>query len=163
MASFKESLASFPDFFCTKVFSARILNFFAIDICIKVVKATYQMFFFSNAGGRPPSAIRSGGNSGSGSSGRGGYPASNQGNEMNIPNDGGSDSLSSTSEAEAAAANTGEIGDNGKPLSFARIASLNLEKQAIGQKPPKNAGEGVMVPSSGSGTEYLICSRLCLL
>jgi hypothetical protein len=68
---------------------------------------------------------------------------------------GASDSLSSTSEAGNASGpevNTGDIGDNGKPLSFARIASLNLEKQAIGQKPPKNAGvEGTMVPSSGSG------------
>ena len=68
---------------------------------------------------------------------------------------GASDSLSSTSEAGNASGpemNTGDIGDNGKPLSFARIASLNLEKQAIGQKSPKNAGvEGTMVPSSGSG------------
>ena len=73
-----------------------------------------------------------------------------QGNEMNIPsNDGAaSDSLSSTSEEVGAATtsvtsatatmNTGEIGDNGKPLSFARIASLNLEKQAI-HRPPKTA------------------------
>ena len=81
---------------------------------------------------------------------------------MNIPNDGASDSLSSTSEAEvggpgvganAQAMNTGDIGDNGKPLSFARIASLNLEKQAIGQKPPRNVGEGTLVPSSGSGND----------
>ena len=74
---------------------------------------------------------------------------------MNIPNDGASDSLSSTSEAEVGGggANAGDpIGDNGKPLSFARIASLNLEKQAIGQKPPKNIGEqGNLVPSSGAG------------
>ena len=70
---------------------------------------------------------------------------------------GASDSLSSTSEAGNASGpemNTGDIGDNGKPLSFARIASLNLEKQAIGQKSPKNAGvEGTMVPSSGSGKQ----------
>merc|ERR1712223_2284048 len=70
-------------------------------------------------------------------------------------NDGASDSLSSTSEAEVAGgANAGDpIGDNGKPLSFARIASLNLEKQAIGQKPPRNVGEGTLVPSSGSGND----------
>jgi len=107
--------------------------------------------YTSSGGGRPPSAVRSGGGSG----GPRGYPPPNQGNEMNIPNDGASDSLSSTSEAGNASGpemNTGDIGDNGKPLSFARIASLNLEKQAIGQKSPKNAGvEGTMVPSSGSG------------
>ena len=103
-------------------------------------------------GGRPPSAVRSGGGGGPG--GAGGRYSANQGNEMNIPNDGASDSLSSTSEAEVAGgANAGDpIGDNGKPLSFARIASLNLEKQAIGQKPPKNMGEqGTLVPSSGAG------------
>ena len=56
---------------------------------------------------------------------------------MSVANDGASDSLSSTSEevvttnAAAAVAIAGELGDNGKPLSFARIASLNLEKQAV--------------------------------
>ena len=116
-----------------------------------------QFNVFFSGGGRPPSAVRTGGG---GAGGR--YAASNQGNEMNIPNDGASDSLSSTSEAEvggpgvganAQAMNTGDIGDNGKPLSFARIASLNLEKQAIGQKPPRNVGEGTLVPSSGSGND----------
>ena len=127
-------------------------------ITITIFKYTQQINVFFSGGGRPPSAVRTGGG---GAGGR--YAASNQGNEMNIPNDGASDSLSSTSEAEvggppgvganAQAMNTGDIGDNGKPLSFARIASLNLEKQAIGQKPPRNVGEGTLVPSSGSGND----------
>ena len=87
-------------------------------------------------GGRPQNA--SGGSRQSNSRYSGG--SNNQGGQGPpdmTGNDGASDSMSSTSEevvttnAAAAVAIAGELGDNGKPLSFARIASLNLEKQAV--------------------------------
>lgn len=95
--------------------------------------------------------------------GRGGY-SGGQNNEMNLASDSGaaSDSLSSTSEevgnnsnsvaSAASAPMTGEIGDNGKPLSFARIASLNLEKQALQARAAAasaaSSGKGVSNPTS---------------
>ena len=108
-------------------------------------------------GQRPPSGQgRSGG-------GRGGY-SGGQNNEMNLASDSGaaSDSLSSTSEevgnnsnsvaSAASAPMTGEIGDNGKPLSFARIASLNLEKQALQARAAAasaaSSGKGASNPTS---------------
>ena len=91
------------------------------------------------------------------SGGRGGY-SGGQNNEMNLASDNASDSLSSTSEevgnatsaSVASAAATGEIGDNGKPLSFARIASLNLEKQAL-QARAAAAAAAASAASSGKG------------
>ena len=102
-------------------------------------------------GGRPPSGGRSGRYSGG------------QNNEMNLPggggNDGASDSLSSASEevgatssvTSATAPMQGEIGDNGKPLSFARIASLNLEKQALQRAAAGKGGAGGTTTSAAGG------------
>lgn len=76
---------------------------------------------------------------------------------------GASDSLSSASEevASAAASSSGNagsgeiLGDNGKPLSFARIASLNLEKQAI-HRPGKLPvpGTGSHAGNNGQGLQH---------
>ena len=95
----------------------------------------------ATGGSRPPNTRYSGGNAG-------------QGPDLSVANDGASDSLSSTSEevvttnAAAAVAIAGELGDNGKPLSFARIASLNLEKQAVHR--PRKAMQMVAPENSDS-------------
>jgi len=80
--------------------------------------------------------------------------------DLSVANDGASDSLSSTSEevVSSNAAIAGELGDNGKPLSFARIASLNLEKQAVHRprKPlqivaPTSENSASVTPTGGGG------------
>jgi hypothetical protein len=48
-----------------------------------------------------------------------------------LPNDASSDDMSSTSEDAAVTDVALSAADSGKPLSFARIASLNLEKQQV--------------------------------
>ena len=99
-------------------------------------------------GGRPPSG-------GQGGVPRSGRYSGGQNNEMNLANDGAaSDSLSSTSEEVGATSSvtapmTGEIGDNGKPLSFARIASLNLEKQALQARQAAAAAAAAAAASGG--------------
>ena len=99
-----------------------------------------------NSGGGSRSAnprYSGGGNAGPG----GGGPP-----DLSVANDGGSDSLSSTSEEVVSAAIAGESGDNGKPaiLSFARIASLNLEKQAVHR--PRKPIQIVAPPSENSAS-----------
>ncbi len=86
-------------------------------------------------------------------------------NEMSIPNNdsANSDSLSSTSEDVNAASASGEIGDNGKPLSFARIASLNLEKQAVihrSQKPMSAASEAMLMNTNPAASMASMTSMM---
>lgn len=84
---------------------------------------------------------------------------------MSIPNNdsANSDSLSSTSEDVNAASASGEIGDNGKPLSFARIASLNLEKQAVihrSQKPMSAASEAMLMNTNPAASMASMTSMM---